>query len=443
MKINWQITPKQQAFINATADEVLYGGAAGGGKSYAQLIDAFLYAMKYAGSKQLILRRTFTELDRSLVRVALQLYPKELYRYNSTNHTGRFKNGSIIDFGYCDNLNDLQKYQSTEYDVMRFDELTHFEEEMYIYLMSRIRGVNNFPKQVKSSTNPGSIGHFWVKERFIDFAPPFEEKTAKNGTSRVFIPAKVQENTFLMAQDPDYIKRLEALSEKDRKALLLGEWDIFEGQFFGEFRREIHVIKPFVIPKHWRLYFTMDYGLDMLAAYVIAVDTYGRAYVIREHCESNLIISAAAEKVKQLCGKDEIWAYYAPPDLWNRRQDSGKSVMEIFLEHGIMLTKTDNNRVHGWLGLKEWLKPFRDETGAMTANLVIFENCTNLIKSLPALTFDKHNPNDCATEPHDVTHSPDAIRYFVASRPMPTQIETVSDDDVLTYDRQIMNFVNF
>lgn len=154
MTLDISVTPKQKAFIDSTADETLFGGAAGGGKSEGQLIDAKLYALKYAGSKQLILRRTFPELEKSLIRRHLQIYPRELYTYNSSSHTGKFINGSIIDFSYCDNEKDVYKYQSAEYDVIRFDELTHFTEEMYVYLLSRIRGANNFPKAAKSTTNP-------------------------------------------------------------------------------------------------------------------------------------------------------------------------------------------------------------------------------------------------------------------------------------------------
>lgn len=440
MEFKVDVSPKQKRFLDCYADEVLYGGAAGGGKSYAQLIDAFIYAMKYPKSRQLILRRTYSELEKSLIRVHLGLYPKSVYRYNDSKHIGRFRNGSVIDFGYCDRETDVYQYMSSEYDVIRFDELTHFTEDMYVYLMSRIRGANDYPKSIKCSTNPGNVGHQWVKKRFIDSCVDgrYEDE---NGT-RVFIPATVQENIFLMRKDPDYIKRLQRLSEKDRKALLYGDWDIFDGQYFGEFNRKIHVVKPFEIPKHWKRYFAMDYGLDMLAAYVIAVDTYGRAYVIKEHCEPNLIISKAAEKIKQLCAGEDIEVFYAPPDMWNRRQDTGKSVAEIFLDNGIMLVKSENNRVHGWFNLKEYLLPFTDETGQTTANLVIFENCTELIRCLPALTYDKKNPNDVATEPHDITHSPDAIRYFVAARPTAAYIPQ-TDDEELSYEAQVQNFINF
>ena len=246
MGLDLSITKKQQAFINSAAFETLYGGAAGGGKSYGQIVDALLYALKYPGSKQLILRRTYRELERSLIGTALTVYPRGLYAYNASNHIMTFKNHSIVDFGFCHNENDVYIYQSAEYDVIRFDELTHFTEQMYLYLISRCRGANDYPKHIKSSTNPCGIGHAWVKSRFIDIAPPNTLYTSANGT-RIFIPATVQENRFLMDTDPDYIKRLENLSERDKQALLYGDWDIFEGQYFTEWTG-ISVTQPIELP---------------------------------------------------------------------------------------------------------------------------------------------------------------------------------------------------
>ena len=186
----------------------------------------------------------------------------------------------------------------------------------------------------------------------------------------------------------------------------------------------------------------MDYGLDMFAGYFIAVDTQGKAYVYKEIYKPNLIISGAAKEILSAEEKD-ISVYWAPPDLYNRRQDTGKSVAEIFAEHGILLSKSENNRVQGWYNLKEWLMPYKDESGKLTANLVIFETCPNLIRTLPALTFDRTNPNDVATQPHEITHAPDALRYFVAGRPCPAPMPDVQDAGENTYDRQIENFIEF
>lgn len=413
MDIN--ITEKQEQFINSEAFETLFGGAAGGGKSYGQLVDALLYALQYPKSKQLILRKTFPELEKSLIRVSLEFYPREVATYNTSKHIWNFKNGSIIEFAYCESENDVYKYQSAEYDVIRFDELTHFTETMYTYLISRCRGTNNYPKRIKSSTNPGGVGHSWVKERFIDLGEPnkVHEVKLENGktTTRIFIPSLVQDNLFMMEADPEYVDRLELLPEKEKQALLYGDWDIFDGQFFSEFNRNIHVCTPFEIPKDWRIYRTRDYGLDMLACYWIAMDYKMNIYIYKELYESNLIVSEAARRINEMT-TEKIAIDYAPGDLWNRNRDTGKSTADIFAENGQYLTKADNNRIQGWLSVHEWLKVFTDEQGQETSKLHIFSNCKNLIRTLPAVQFDEKNPNDVAIEPHELTHAPDALRYF-------------------------------
>lgn len=441
------ITKKQKAFIDSKCDETLFGGAAGGGKSYGQLIDALLYALKYPKSKQLILRRTFPELEKSLIRTHLEFYPREVYTYNSANHLGKFKNGSIIDFSYCDTEKDIYKYQSAEYDVIRFDELTHFTEEMYIYLLSRIRGANNNPKMAKSSTNPGGVGHTWVKARFIDIGEP--NTVHQLGTqTRIFIPSKVQDNTFLLSSDPDYINRLKNLSEKDQKALLYGDWDIFDGQYFSEFKRDIHVIEPFEIPSHWKRYLAMDYGLDMLAVLWIARDTEGNSYCYKELHESNLIISEAAKRIKDINNEEEYEYIYAPRDLWNRRQETGKSVADIFYENGLILTKTSVDRVDGWLATKEWLKVIetRDiETGETikASKLKIFRNCINLIKNIPQAQIDEKNPSDVSTEPHEITHILDALRYFCVNFTYPTEIPRELTEEEEQQEQAFQNYINY
>lgn len=309
----------------------------------------------------------------------------------------------------------MYQYQSAEYDVIRFDELTHFTEFMYVYMISRCRGANPYPKGIKSSTNPGGVGHSWVKARFIDIGEPnviHECKTETGKTvTRIFIPSLVQDNIFLLENDPDYVDRLDALPEKERKALKYGDWDIFDGQFFSEFDRKIHVCSPFEIPKDWRIYRTRDYGLDMAAVYWIAMDYQMDIYIYKELYESNLIVSEAGKKINEMT-TENISIDYAPPDLWNRNKDTGKSTADIFAECKQYLTKADNNRVQGWLALHEWLKVFPDEQGQLTSKLHIFSNCVNLIRTLPAVQFDEKNPNDVAIEPHELTHAPDAIRYF-------------------------------
>lgn len=441
------ITKKQQAFIDSQAFETLFGGAAGGGKSYGQLVDGLLYALKYPKSKQIIFRSTFADLEKSLIRTSMDLYPLSIADYNSSKHTWKFKNGSIVDFGYIQYEKDVYQYQSAEYDVIRFDELTHFTEFMYTYMISRCRGANPYPKCIKSSTNPGGVGHNWVKERFIDIGAPNVIHTCKletgETTTRIFIPSLVQDNKFMLTYDPDYIKRLDALPEKERRALKYGDWDIFDGQFFTEFKRDIHVIEPFEIPKDWYIYFVMDYGLDKLAGYWIAVDYNNNAYVFREVYESNLLVSQARDKIKEMTN-EPIYLYLAPPDLWNRHKETGKSTADIFEEGDITLYKTNNDRIQGWLQMKEWLKPYKDEQGCMTAKLKIFNTCKNLIRCLPQVQHDEKRVGDIANEPHELTHSVDAIRGFCVywtqepifmpkKQELPFELQTEEEDEDIWY----------
>lgn len=423
------VTEKQLSFLRADATEVLFGGAAGGGKSYGQLVDALRYAIRYPHSKQLILRRTYAELDKSLIRVSLGLFPKEIYTYNASSHVGKFKNGSLIDFGYCATENDVFQYQSAEYDVIRFDELTHFTEFQYIYLISRLRGTEGYPKQVKSSTNPGGVGHMWVKERFIDPSPPMTVFSDKN-TTRIFIPSKIDDNLFLMKGDPDYKKRLLALPENQRRALLYGDWNIFEGQYFPEFSEETHVCDPFPIPADWRRYRTVDYGLDRLACLWIAIAPDGDIYVYRELCESGLIISEAARKIAEYNGKDKIYATLAPPDLWSRSQETGKSKAILFAEGGVHFTKSSNDRETGWLAIKELLKT--DAEGH--ARLHVFRQCREIIRCLPMLQIDPQKPSDTLTEPHAITHAPDALRGFAITFTHPAREVTAVQKRVWSAD---------
>ncbi len=421
MNIKLAVTKKQKRFIDAEQSEVLFGGAAGGGKSYGQMADALIFALLYPASKQLVLRRTFAELEKSLIRTSLSLFPRQIYSFNSSTHTGKFKNGSIIDFGYCAAETDVYQYQSAEYDVIRFDELTHFTKEQYVYLISRVRGANSFPKQIKSSTNPGGVGHGWVKERFVDPAPRDTEFFGDDGLTRIFIPSLLDDNSFLTSKDPKYKERLLALPERERRALLFGDWDIFEGQYFTEFDRDTHVTEPFEIPREWRKYRTIDYGLDRLACLWIAVDPDGVFYLYREYCESNLPISAAAGGILERTPKnEEIYTTLAPPDLWSRSQESGRSKAELFSEYGLSFTKTSNDREAGWLAIKELLC----DTGR-GVRLKIFSTCTEIIRTLPALLRDKLRPTDCSTEPHEITHAPDALRGFAIFRARPKALTAV------------------
>ncbi|MDO5478117.1 MAG: terminase family protein [Clostridia bacterium] len=460
MNVDYKITRKQQAFINAKEDEVLYGGAAGGGKSYGQIIDAFLKAVKYPGIKQIIFRNSFPELNRSVILTALSIIPKELYSYSSVNHKMNFVNGSFIEFGYIAADSDVSNYQSAEYDIVRFDELTHFTEYQYKYMRSRIRGVNKFPKQMKSSTNPGSRGHAWVKELFITAKKP-GKRFEREGRSFIFIPALVTENKFLMKSDPGYIKRLESLPSHERKALLYGDWEIFDGQFFAEFKNNpehyedrfgTHVIAPFVPPPEWTIYRSFDFGYARpFSVGWWAIDYDGRLYRIMElyGCKkdesgfptANVGVKWTPEKIfasvsetekthPWLKGK-EIFGV-ADPSIWDKSR--GTSVADVAEKYGVYFDKGDNNRIPGWMQVHYRLQ-FDENNIPM---MYVFSNCEGFIRTMPSLVFSKNKPEDLDTDGED--HIADEVRYMCMAHPIvpvagaPAEVKTF---DPLSDNRKI------
>lgn len=432
--INLQITKKQKAFIDAAETEVLFGGAAGGGKTYAQVIDALLYALRYPGSRQLLLRRTYPELKMSIIRMVLSMYPMEIWSYSAQDHTGRFVNGSVIDFGYLNEENNVYRYQSAEFDVIRFDELTHFTEFMYTYLISRVRGSNGYPKQIKSSTNPGNVGHGWVKQRFITIAPPDTTVTTPQGTRR-FIPSKVQDNRFLLEADPEYVERLKNLSENDQKALLYGSCDVFEGQYFTEWDRQKHVVEPFAIPKEWRKFRSMDWGYnDPCCVLWYAVGPDGTVYVYRELYVRLMMSPDVADEVRHLSEGEDCVYTAASPDMWAERgiaDIGGVTLAEVFATHGVPLIKADSTRVSGWQRVREYLRG-SGENGTGTPRLQVFSTCANLIRTLPVMTYDKHRVEDVGDGLED--HACESLRYGLMSRPSPNAIRMPKESPPVVYD---------
>lgn len=409
-EIEIDLLPKQEKFVyERGVDEILYGGAAGGGKSAGQCIGALLYALEYPNSSQLMLRRTFVELEGSLIKEHFKHFPKEpFYRYNSSKHIGTFFNGSTIRFGYCASENDVFQYQGAEFDVIRLDEATHFTYDQFVYLRSRVRGRFPAPRFLALSTNPGNIGHAWVKELFVDPAESETPFVGKDGRRRIFIPAKLTENDYLMENDPEYLKSMETLPEILRQTLLEGRWDVIEGQYFTEFDPEIHVIEPFPIPSHWKRYRCLDYGLDMFAMLWFAISPDGRVYVYREYCEPNHTIEDASAKALEYTGDENIACTWSPPDIIrSRSQESGKTKADLFRMAGLPLAEASNDREAGWLSVKSVLRIQPDGL----PKLQIFRNCRRLIHDLPLLQIDPKHPTDCLTEPHEITHICDSLRY--------------------------------
>ena len=411
--------PKQARFLASAHRYTAYGGARGGGKSWAVRVKGVGGALYYPGIKILMLRRTYPELENTIISPLIELLNTaaldgkpagdRLFTYNATMRTLFFANGSMIKFGHLQSANAVTEYQGQEYDWIFMDEATHFTEWEFRVLAATLRGVNKIPKRMYLTCNPGGVGHLWVKRLFVER----DFRAGEDPEDYLFIPATVEDNTALMDSSPDYIQMLDLLPDDLRAAHRYGDWDAMAGQFFGEFRRETHVIKPFLVPQEWPRYRAIDYGLDMFACLWVAVDFGGRAWVYREVQQPGLIVSDAAALMRGLTLPEERIQYtIAPPDLWSTQKDTGRTMAEVFAQNGVGLARASNSRVQGWLTLKEYLKPGADGR----PNLLVTEDCPCIIRNLPALQHSDKNPSDCATEPHDITHICDALRYFVQFR---------------------------
>lgn len=431
MKIEIPYTPqpRQEVFHRSDADETLYGGAAGGGKTEALLWEALISCLEVSGFKALYLRRTFPDLERSVIRRSRTKYPKGLGKYHEVKHLWTFVNGSTLEFGSLDKEMDVLKYQSAEYDLIIFDELTHFTEYQYTYMTSRNRTtLPGVKPRMRSATNPGGIGHGWVKRYFIDPASPETIWATAEGTTRCFIPAKVTDNLILMQTDPKYVARLQALPEVERKALLEGNWDIFAGQYFREFRRDKHVIAPFSIPANWKRFRSIDWGYnDPCCVLWYAVGPDSRVYTYRELYIRQTLASDVAKKMLELSQGEDIAYTVASPDMWQKRGATdaykGESIAETFMLAGAPLVKADNDRLNGWQRVHEYLADAPDELPYWQT----FDTCANLVRTLPELVHDDHRVEDVSDKCED--HAPESARYGLMSRPSPKVIKPIPDHD--------------
>ena len=408
VKIGGKPNPKQAEFFASKTKFTAYGGARGGGKSWALRRKLVAICLRYPGATCLLVRRSYAELRANHLTAFLREYGSFL-EYRESEKTLFFPNGSRIVFGFCASDRDLLRYQGQEYDVIAIDEATQLSEEKFQVLKACLRGTNPCPKRMYLTCNPGGVGHAWVKRLFVDR----EYREGEDPGDYGFVRALVSDNTYLLARDPEYKKQLEGLPTKLREAWLFGRWDVFEGQFFPEFDEVRHTLEPSELPRMYRYFLAFDYGFDMLAALLVGVRGE-EIYVLRELCEPGLTLSEAAARLTKEFSPYRMMYAVASPDLWNRRQDSGKSGMEIM--QGVRgmppMVAADDRRVPGWRVVREYLAGERPK-------LHISRACPTLIHSMSALLCDRVRAEDAASEPHAVTHAPEALRYALMSR-LPT-----------------------
>ena len=447
--IIWKPQPKQIEFMSRNEYEVLYGGAAGGGKSDAIIVEA-LRQVDNPNYRALILRKSYPQC-RELIIKSLRIY-KAAYpdaEYNGTEHFWKFPSGAKIYFGSMPNQMSYLNYQGLSYSYIAFDELTHFTLEEYEYMISRNRADGDGLRvYIRATANPGGIGHGWVKERFITASPPnvpytvHSEITDKNGKKiklereRIFIPSSVFDNEALLSNDPGYLANLAMLPDSQKKALLYGDWDSYEGQVFTEFRNNpdgyvsklyTHVIEPFDIPRTWRRYRTFDFGYSRpFAVQWWAIDYDGRAYLYRQlYGGTNTPNQGLKWEPKQIARKireieDELECGntitgIADPSIWDESRGKDGTVIRMFEDEGIFFEKGKNDRLSGKMQC-HYRFAFDDEGRPMA---YIFNNCKAFLRTIPALVYDTSNVEDVNTACED--HDYDAMRYFFMANPIASQ----------------------
>ena len=405
----------QMDFLAAGETDVLYGGAAGGGKSYAMLVDPLRFAHR-AAHRALILRRSMPEL-RELIDKSRELYPKAFpgCKYREVEKLWTFPSGAKVEFGFLERDADVYRYQGQAYSWIGFDEITHLPTEFsWNYLASRLRTTDSeITPYMRCTANPGGVGAGWVKKRYISPSMPNDSFIGDDGITRKFIPARLSDNPYL-AEDGRYEQMLKSLPPTQRRQLLEGNWEVAEGAAFTEFDRDMHIIEPFDIPLHWERVKGLDYGYASESACVWAtIDPNDNTLIIyRELYRKNLLATELAEMLTNMELNDPMSVRgVLDTACWSRTGTTGPTVAETLIQGGHKLRPADKNRIAGKIQIHEHLKVQPSGRPRMQ----IFNTCPNLIRELQSIPLDKNNPEDVNT--HAADHAYDALRYLIMSRP--------------------------
>ena len=405
----------QTDFLAAGEKDVLYGGAAGGGKSYAMLVDPLRYAHKKA-HRALILRRSMPEL-REMIDKSRELYPQAFpgAKFKEVEKLWNFPSGAKVEFGFLERDADVYRYQGQAYSWIGFDEITHLPTEFsWNYLASRLRTTDpEIQTYLRCTANPGGVGSHWVKQRYIQPSDYNKSFKGKDGLTRKFIPAKLADNPYLDA-DGVYEQMLKSLPPTQRQQLLEGNWDVAEGAAFTEFEPDVHVITPFALPVHWERVKGIDYGYASESCCLWGImDLNDNTLIIyRELYQKNLTGVDLAAIITDMEMEDPFSVSgVLDTAAWSRTGTTGPTVGESLVSAGHKLRRADKNRIQGKIQIHEFLKI--RENGR--PKLQIFNTCPNLIRELQSIPLSKTNPEDVDTHASD--HAYDALRYMIMSRP--------------------------
>lgn len=427
----------QTAFLAASEREVLYGGSAGGGKSYAILADPLRY-IAHPQFSGLVLRHTTEEL-RELIWKSQEMYPK-IYpgiKWSERKMQWQHPSGGKLWMSYLDRDEDVMRYQGLSFSYIAFDELTQWHSPFaWNYMRSRLRtAAPDLPIFMRATTNPGGPGHQWVKKMFIDPAPfgqafwatdidtgqtmVFPKGHSKEGQplfKRRFIPARLSDNPYL-ADSGDYEAMLLSLPEHQRRQLLEGDWDIAEGAAFSEFSRAVHVVEPYDIPHSWARFRACDYGYGSHSAVLwFAVAPDESIIVYRELYVSKVLAEDLAEMVLQLEDGEKIRYGVLDSSCWHRRGDTGPSIAERMIMKGCRWRPADRSAGSRVAGKNEVHRRLQIDQFSGKPRMVFFNTCTQIIADLPTLPIDKNNVEDINTKVSN-DHAYDALRYGLMSRP--------------------------